>query len=362
MLDFRTKRGADAASDHHLVVTKLRLKLKRCTTSTSTRTKYNVHLLLDKAVADVYQITLSNRYRVLADMQEENNQDNNDDIELYWHDIKQIWKNSCEEVVGKSKRQHKPWITTETLKKMEDRKSKDLVNRSRTRAAKSLAQQQYSQAHKEVRRSVKQGKRKYTEELARQAQEAAVQRNMKDLYDTTKKLAGKYKQSCRPVRNKEGEILTKKEDQLKRWAEHFEGVLNRPAPGQIANIPPAENPLPVNCNIPTKEEVRRAIIALRNGKAAGPDEIPAEALKAAPYTSAAMLGNIIERIWEEEAVPEEWKEGFLVKLPKKGDQSECDNYRGIMLLSVPGKVLNKIMLERLKAAVDRKLRDHQAGF
>ena len=36
-------------------------------------------------------------------------------------------------------------------------------------------------------------------------------------------------------------------------------------------------------------------------------------------------------------------------------------YIGIMLLSVPGKVLNK-MSERLKAAVDRKLRDHKAGF
>ena len=75
-----------------------------------------------------------------------------------------------------------------------------------------------------------------------------------------------------------------------------------------------------------------------------------------------MLGNIIERIWEKEVVLEDWKEWFLVKLPKKGDQSECENYRGLMLLSVPGKVLNRIMLERLKAAVDRKLRDHQAGF
>ena len=101
---------------------------------------------------------------------------------------------------------------------------------------------------------------------------------------------------------------------------------------------------------------------MHNGKAAGPDGIPVEALKTAPYTSAAMLGNIIERVWEEEVVPEDWKEGFLVKLPKKGDQSECDNYRGIMLLSVPGKVLNRIILENLKDAVDRKLRDHQAGF
>ena len=33
-----------------------------------------------------------------------------------------------------------------------------------------------------------------------------------------------------------------------------------------------------------------------------------------PYTSAAVLRNIIERVWEEEVVPEDWREGFLVKL------------------------------------------------
>ena len=75
-----------------------------------------------------------------------------------------------------------------------------------------------------------------------------------------------------------------------------------------------------------------------------------------------MVWKIIQRIWKQEKVPQDWKEGFLVKLPKKGDQSECENQRGIMLLSVPGKVFNRIMLERLKTAVDKKLRDHQAGF
>ena len=164
------------------------------------------------------------------------------------------------------------------------------------------------------------------------------------------------------MRDKGGQILTKKEDQLKRWAEHFEELRNRPAPSAIADIPPAENQLLVNCNTPTEEEVRWAIHTLKNGKAAGPDDFPAEALKAAPYTSAAMLWKIIERIWKEEKVPQDWKEGFLVKLPKKGDQSECENHRGIMLLSLQGKVFNRIMLERLKTAVDKKLRDHQAGF
>ena len=36
----------------------------------------------------------------------------------------------------------------------------------------------------------------------------------------------------------------------------------------------------------------------------------------------------------------------MIKLPKKGDLRDCSNYRGIMLLSVPGKVLNRVILDR----------------
>ena len=56
------------------------------------------------------------------------------------------------------------------------------------------------------------------------------------------------------------------------------------------------------------------------------------------------------------------EEEDLVKLPKKVDLQECQNYRGIMLLSVPGKALNRVILNRLKTGADAKLRIHQAGF
>ena len=68
------------------------------------------------------------------------------------------------------------------------------------------------------------------------------------------------------------------------------------------------------------------------------------------------------KIWQEEEIPTEWKEGYLIKLPKKGDLSNCANYRGITLLSVPGKVFSRILLNRMKDAVDAQLRDQQACF
>ena len=75
-----------------------------------------------------------------------------------------------------------------------------------------------------------------------------------------------------------------------------------------------------------------------------------------------MLYSLFKEIWEKEEIPAEWKEGYLIKIPKKGDLSRCDNFRGITLLSVPGKVLNRIILEWMKGEVDKTLRAEQAGF
>ena len=101
---------------------------------------------------------------------------------------------------------------------------------------------------------------------------------------------------------------------------------------------------------------------MKNGRAAGPDDVPGEALKVDIGTSTEALYGLFETIWEEEEIPRDWKEGLLIKLEKKGDLRVCSNDRGITLLSIPGKVLNRILLDRMKAAVDDQLRDQQAGF
>ena len=75
-----------------------------------------------------------------------------------------------------------------------------------------------------------------------------------------------------------------------------------------------------------------------------------------------LLYPLFNKIWEEERVPTEWKEGYLIKLPKKGDLSCCSNYRGITLLSIPGKVFNRVWLSRMKDAIDPQLPEQQAGF
>ena len=104
---------------------------------------------------------------------------------------------------------------------------------------------------------------------------------------------------------------------MKRWVEHFNSVLNQQPPVQRADIPPAAVLLPIDCSRPGKEEMAKAIKHLKNNKSPGPDNIPAEILKADINTITEMLYELIGLIWEEEMVPMDWKEGHLVNLPKK---------------------------------------------
>ncbi|VDP86457.1 unnamed protein product [Schistosoma mattheei] len=105
-----------------------------------------------------------------------------------------------------------------------------------------------------------------------------------------------------------------------------------------------------------------AIKRIKSGKAAGPDNIPAEALKADVAVTAGILQILFSKIWDEEQVPTDWKEGHLIKTPKKGDLSNCNNYRGITLLLIPGKIFNRALLNRRKGSADAQLRDRQAGL
>ena len=61
-------------------------------------------------------------------------------------------------------------------------------------------------------------------------------------------------------------------------------------------------------------------------------------------------------------IPEAWKTGLIVKLPKKGDLGNCDNWRGVILLPITSKVFSKIIHTRLAEAVDEYIRQEQAGF
>ena len=62
-------------------------------------------------------------------------------------------------------------------------------------------------------------------------------------------------------------------------------------------------------------------------------------------------------------VPQDFRDALTVTIYKrKGDRAECGNHRGISLLAIAGKVLAKIVLNRLKFISEEVLLESQCGF
>lgn len=357
VLDVRTRRGADAASDHQLLVATMRAKLKAfCNPAGRTQHKFNTQLLRDRKKADEFNCEVKNRFEALAELVEET-------VENQWSAIQETWKCACVKVLGGKEKEQKEWMTRETWEKIgRRRKVKQEINSCHDKQREEHLRAQYWEVNREVKKSARRDKRLFVHNLTEEAEAAARVNNMKRVYEITRTLSGKSFNTNQPVKDKTGRIITSEEEQRRRWVEHFEEVLNRPPPQIVPDIPLAEEPLNISIDPPTKAEIIKAIKSLKTGKAPGPDGIPPEALKANTATTAEMLHPLLAKIWEQEKVPVDWKRGYLVKLPKKGDLSQCGNWRGIMLVSIPSKVLTRIILERLKEALDERLRPEQAGF
>ena len=201
----------------------------------------------------------------------------------------------------------------------------------------------------------------YVKAEAERAEEAGKRGDATTLYEITRKLSGRFQNTCKPVRNEAGVLLRTAEEEMHRWREQFQTVLNHEEPSNPPEVEPNDE-LNIRTGHVTRIEIKNAIEKLKNGKAAGCDNIPPEATKAGGDTSEEVLLGLCNRIWSEEKIPEEWRKGLLIKLPKKGNLSYCKNWRVIMFLNMASIFFCRVILERIKIALDEKLREEQAGF
>ena len=112
------------------------------------------------------------------------------------------------------------------------------------------------------------------------------------------------------------------------------------------------------------EELERALKKAERGKAAGDDECINEVLKEGGIEMRKSLLLLFRKMWQEEQIPIDWARGIIVPLYKDGDSRNVDNYRGITLLSVVGKLYTSILNNRISKWLEKenKIVDEQAGF
>ena len=92
-----------------------------------------------------------------------------------------------------------------------------------------------------------------------------------------------------------------------------------------------------------------AVGRIRAGKAPGACGIYPEYIRYGGHTALSALNELFVEVWEQEAVPDEWRQGIIIPQYKgKVSRSECSNYRVITLLSAAGKVFAHLLLARIK--------------
>lgn len=68
--------------------------------------------------------------------------------------------------------------------------------------------------------------------------------------------------------------------------------------------------------------------------------------------------TLLDNMWKEETIAKDWLKEILIKLTKRRNFANIDNWRSITLLSTASKVMTRPIPERLKDAVDNKLREN----
>jgi hypothetical protein len=110
---------------------------------------------------------------------------------------------------------------------------------------------------------------------------------------------------------------------------------------------------------PSPFEVETAIAKFEKYKSPGSDQIPADLIQAGGEILRAEIHKLINSIWNNKQLPDQWKESIVVPIYKKGDKTDCRNYRGISFLH---RILSNVLLSRLSPYLDAIIGDHQCGF
>ena len=93
----------------------------------------------------------------------------------------------------------------------------------------------------------------------------------------------------------------------------------------------------------------------------GPDGIPVEVWKSLVEEGVDMLLDLLQKIFEQEKMPEEWRDSVIVPIFKeKEDIQDCGNYRGIKMISHTMKILESVIDRRLREKTT--IGEEQFGF
>jgi hypothetical protein len=149
-------------------------------------------------------------------------------------------------------------------------------------------------------------------------------KKIRDLYRGINESNKGYQPRINIIKDENGHLLADSQSVLNRWKNFFNQVLNVHGAHDVRQeyIQTAVPLVPE----PSLVEMEIAIGELKSFKCPGTDQIPAELIKAGGETLCSEIHRLICSLWNEEELPQQWKEFTVVRIHNKGDKANCNNY------------------------------------
>lgn len=350
--DVRVCRGATCGSDHYLLKTKIFFPGRYSSGQAANeeqdkqseklqQRRYNLHGLEDQSTRTLYQTRLNQKLKDKIF----------NSTEEHYNHIKECIHEAATEALGvyeNNVKQYKPyWWDKEIKQEIEDKRRKyQQYLSSKNVEHKRL----YKEAQANVRRRISQKKNETWERNCTNINTYLGGRRSTESWRILKNIRAERKR----------EIISPITPE--RWQQYFKQLLTEQRQefvenGQPSNIRTIGSPIRI-----TLEELRKHCISLKNGKAPGPGEIYGELIKYGGDKLTKHLQKLFQSCINGQEIPKEWKTTYLSTIFKKGDRSECDNYRGIAVTSTISRLYGKVIKTRIENEYLQMEAEEQAGF
>jgi endonuclease/exonuclease/phosphatase family metal-dependent hydrolase len=349
----RSYPGADADSDHNLVMMTSELRLKRMQTSRRRR-KWCLEELGQKQAQFQAKMDEAIAKRPTS---------TDGTVEGDWKAFREVVIQSAEAAIGyqKARRAKKTWISEKMIEKMDERRK--WKNSSDERGKKN-----YKQLNKELERETNKAREEWwkkeceeLEELERKGRSELMYSKVKQITRTAKSQA----KSNTAINDSRGELLTEVQDIKSRWREYVEDLYCKVDKPKIEELGiEMKEDVEEDSRGPQilESEIRAAIHEMKNGKAVGVDGIPAEFLKMLSDIPMKCLIRICREMYETGKWPEDFTKVVMIPIPKKQNAVDCADHRTISLIAHASKIMLRILTKRIESKAAGVIGKTQFGF
>lgn len=353
VIDVKTCWMANVDSDHYLVVTTVRAHLSRVYNGgTQTVRRFAVNRLRDPQIAATFAGNINTKLQQLNQAQP--------DSPPNWQSVSEAIKQEALNTLGYQTRNDlKTWFDAD-CQGVTKRKNDAYREKEDNRTEATI--ERYRELRREEKRLHRRKKRELEDRILDELERLNNANESRKFYNKLNNQRRGFNPRLNFCRAADGTLLTNKTDVLSRFQQHFDTLLNGDqTEAHVTDFEFLDDDGRAVAS-PTFEEVSAAITSLKNNKAPGPDNIPAELLKNGGEELANVIYEIVVKVFNNEEIPEEWLEGIIVPLHKKGDKLNCENYRGIALLNVAYKVFSRWLFNRLSTHAEAVIGEYQCGF